>query len=164
MLGGTVLAGLFYILLGIVLLLAKVDIVCAGYTFMKPENCHSAMAQLTVSVINDTPEKIFLIGDARTTIDGYKRVMQQFDGAGRLPYVEIAAGQSVLFESTGDFMSGNGQGDSANAGVTLWVGKGCSKAGTCAWNADRTKGAVLEWNMKVQSRNRAEHSRQLSPT
>ena len=63
-----------------------------------------------------------------------------------LPYVAIEAGESVVLGSSGDFMSED-EGVMKNAGVTFWAATGCDSAGHCAWNADRTEGAVVEWNM-----------------
>ena len=84
---------------------------------------------------------IALPGDQKTTISAYKTDMAKF-GASNHPFVAIKPGSSVVFRSTGNFMS-----ESKNAGVTFWVATNCDEYGKCSWNEDRTEGAVLEWNM-----------------
>ena len=82
-----------------------------------------------------------LVGDQKTTIAAYRTNMAKFDTSDH-PFVALKAGGSVIFRSSGNFMS-----EQKNAGVTFWVATGCNEYGKCSWNEDRTEGAVLEWNM-----------------
>jgi hypothetical protein len=139
--------GLLYLLVGAALLMAGIDIICIGYTldFHNPGcHAHGGLLGLHVRVNNNSTQDLFLLGDQKTTINNYRKNMALF-GRAQYPFVHMEAGSSVNFQSNGDFLIPTGGG---NAGQTFWIATGCDAAGTCAWNQDRTQGAVLEWNMK----------------
>ena len=142
------LLALLYLIGGFVLLCLKIDPVCIGYTFQDLSDCHGQGGHLglQVRINNNSSQKLFLIGDQKTTIRSYKTDMARFSGADAHPFMLIEAGDSVEFTSQGDFLSTSGD-EQKNAGVTFWVASACTEEGHCEWNADRTQGAVLEWNM-----------------
>jgi hypothetical protein len=76
----------------------------------------------------------------------YLSNMARFEGSAH-PFFRLEKGEYVDFTSQGDFMSGPDLASEKQAGVTFWVATGCDAEGKCAWNGDRTQGAVLEWNM-----------------
>lgn len=98
---------------------------------------------LAAIVHNNSTQRLFLIGDYETTIEQYKTNMAKFDESNH-PFVAIEAGGTVIFQSQGNFIE---RSTGKNAGMTFWVATGCDRYGKCDWNADRTQGAVLEWNM-----------------
>ena len=113
---------------------------CHASAFTGP--CPPSKA-LTVTFYNQCDRELYILADAKTTIDSYKDDMQQMSGGAGSHYKIVAAGGSISFQSIGDFLTKR-----KDMGQTFWAATGCDqRTGQCDWNADRKQGAVIEWNM-----------------
>ena len=144
--GGTLAVCWVYLVVGAVLICLGVDLICLGYTghiFDELPQCQrgGGGGGMRATLHNNSSRTLFLIGDQRTTIASYRARMARFTQTAE-PFLVVGAGETVDFDSAGDFETGD-----ENAGVTFWLATGCDRAGHCSWNSDRTQGALLEWNV-----------------